>query len=81
MCRPLEEHDFAPKAASPKGGWPITKKDLDLYLPETRKILEIPENPPDQPFDPEGTLRRVHFVFSPPVPEKLWIYTQGSKIG
>lgn len=67
MCRPLEEHDFRPKSASPMGGWPIAKTDLDPFLPEVRDVLEIPEHPPDIPLDGDGTLRRVHFVFSPPV--------------
>jgi len=67
MCRPLEAHDFLPKAAAPNSGWPIRREDLAVYFPEAATILEIPEPPPDTILNDERTLRRVHFVFSPPV--------------
>ncbi|MEM7169881.1 MAG: GMC oxidoreductase [Pseudomonadota bacterium] len=67
MCRPLEDRDFEGKKVSPITEWPIRKQDLDPFLPEAREVLEISENPPDTPFDADGNLRRVHFVFSPPV--------------
>lgn len=67
MCRPLEEHDFRPKAASPDTGWPISRPDLDPYFAEAAGILEIPAIPDDRILNTQETVRRIQFVFSPPV--------------
>jgi choline dehydrogenase-like flavoprotein len=39
--RPLDAWDFAPHAANPRSGWPITKTDLDVYARETDEILDL----------------------------------------
>ena len=67
MCRPLEELDFEAKAGYPLTAWPITRSDLDPFLDEARDIVEIPAFPDDSTMDDAEGLRRVHFVFSPPV--------------
>mgnify|MGYP000610362052 CR=1 FL=1 len=67
MCRPLEAQDFEPKAAAPNSGWPISREDLAVHFEEAAGILEIPTPPDDTVLNSESTLRRVHFVFSPPV--------------
>lgn len=67
MCRPLEAHDFRPKAASPDAGWPISRSDLEPYFGQAAEILEIPAIPDDRVLNAEETVRRVQFVFSPPV--------------
>ncbi|SHK64166.1 Choline dehydrogenase [Shimia gijangensis] len=67
MCRPLEELDFEAKTGFPLTAWPITRSDLDPFLNEARKIVEVATFPNDSPLDSSDDLRRVHFVFSPPV--------------
>jgi choline dehydrogenase-like flavoprotein len=65
QCRALGEVDFTAKAGFPLTQWPIRKSDVDPFLPETRKILELEEFPPDMPLD--ENISRVHFRYSPPV--------------
>lgn len=67
MCRPLEPHDFQANAASPKSGWPIGHADLAPHLAEASDIVEISAVPSDRTLNTPETLRRIHFVFSPPV--------------
>jgi choline dehydrogenase-like flavoprotein len=68
-CRPLDAHDFEPRAWNPMSGWPIGKADLDPYAAETEAILDIPaaaaapDAPPETAVD---GFRRVGFRFSLP---------------
>jgi choline dehydrogenase-like flavoprotein len=64
-CRPLDTHDFEPTADGLRSGWPISKVDLDPYLPEASDILDISEVPADEALGDSG-FRQVHFVYSPP---------------
>ena len=49
--RPLESYDFKPKIASPNGGWPIEKEDLDIYTNEVKQTLGIESFPNDTTLD------------------------------
>jgi choline dehydrogenase-like flavoprotein len=42
-CHPLEESDFLPRSYAPLSGWPIRKHDLDPYVPEADRILDLAE--------------------------------------
>lgn len=65
-CRTLDAEDFDARPALDMPGWPITKADLDPYLPEASRILEIPEIQHDREIPPSG-LKHINFAFSPPV--------------
>ena len=57
MCRPLDDIDFEK--------FPISKADMDPYLPEASNILEIEGKFRDLPLNNE--LKQIDFQFSPPV--------------
>lgn len=65
-CRPLDAVDFDGKGPARVGRWPIRRPDLDPYLPEALKILEVARPPADVPL-PGGMLREIAYSFSPPV--------------
>ncbi|MGD9867331.1 MAG: GMC oxidoreductase [Hyphomicrobiales bacterium] len=66
-CRPLDAHDFAPKAASPAmTAWPIGARDLEPFAAEARDILEIDGFRPDEPFGASG-LNRISLRIAGPV--------------
>jgi choline dehydrogenase-like flavoprotein len=65
-CRTLDEADFEAKGSFTETRWPIGKADLDPYLAEASRILEVPAIPPDRPLGDSG-INQVFFVFSPPV--------------
>jgi choline dehydrogenase-like flavoprotein len=52
-CRILEAHDFLPKPYVPHSGWPITRADIEPFLPETFGILGIQPFRPDLPISPD----------------------------
>jgi choline dehydrogenase-like flavoprotein len=55
-CRALDAHDFEKKDFIESSGWPISRKDLEPYLKETKSLLSISEpdlpiiHPPQNPF-------------------------------
>jgi choline dehydrogenase-like flavoprotein len=57
MCRPLDDIDFEK--------FPISKADINPYLPEASKILEIDDKYTDLPLN--NDLKQINFQFSPPV--------------
>ena len=65
-CRALDEIDFEGKGPARLGRWPIRKSELALHLEKAAEILEIELPPPDADI-PNSRLKRIHFVFSPPV--------------
>lgn len=67
FCRPLDDFVFEKRLGSEVLQWPISKADLDPYLPEARSILET--EPPEDDFvlDESFGLRRMFWEFSPPV--------------
>lgn len=67
-CRPLDPYDFEKHAHIEGSGWPIDITDLDPYLAESRKILEIDDFPSDDALkESGGRLKEIFFRFSPPV--------------
>lgn len=64
-CRPLDAHDFLPRADPPRPGWPIGRADLDPFLAAAAEILEIPDRFADRPVGSD--LLRTVFHVSPPV--------------
>jgi choline dehydrogenase-like flavoprotein len=50
-CRILEAHDFLPKPYVANSGWPITRADIEPFLPEAFDILGIQPFRPDVPVD------------------------------
>lgn len=70
MCRPLDASDFAPHDHIDGSGWPIDLTDLDPYLTEALRILELSPIPTSITLaDSDGRLKEVFFGFllSPPV--------------
>lgn len=71
-CHELSEADFEKKPNIPKSGWPICKRDLDLYRDESRKILDLDKTTNNLPlFKPylgmkTETFQTSDFEFSPP---------------
>ena len=68
-CRPLEESDFLPRSYAPLSGWPIRKHDLDPYVPEADRILDLAEPAAsDLPLaQAEARFRRIpDYRYSPP---------------
>lgn len=66
-CRPLDAHDFRPKAASPENtAWPIGPEELEPFAPEARDILEIDRFGPDEAFGDSG-LNRISLRVAGPV--------------
>ena len=72
LCRPLDEVDFKSKSYENLSGWPINKKDLDVYLNKTKSILDIPDEVdlgmPDwlSQIQDSGELKEVTFWHSEP---------------
>jgi choline dehydrogenase-like flavoprotein len=54
-CRPMDEHDFAPRDWVPYSGWPFPKAELLPYYDRSREILKIG---PDR-YDVEYWVRAV----------------------
>ena len=52
--RPLDPHDFEPKAHHPLSGWPISKSDLYLYAADADAILNLPQDMPAPDIMPEA---------------------------
>jgi choline dehydrogenase-like flavoprotein len=52
--RPLDPHDFEPKAHHPLSGWPISKSDLDPYAADADAILNLPQDMPAPDIMPEA---------------------------
>lgn len=67
MCRPLDAYDFEPKSASADSGWPIGIDEVRPYLADAAKILEVDLPVQDRIINKERTIKRVHYVYSPPV--------------
>lgn len=73
---PLDPHDFKSNPAVDHSGWPINIEDLDPYLEETKKILDIPQvtkqlaNESDRMIDqiagPGSDFRNIEFMWSAP---------------
>ena len=63
MCRPLDDLDFK----FLDNHWPITKKDLEPFLEESCKILEIPNKFEDRLLSSTHGIKSIDFQFSPPV--------------
>lgn len=64
-CRPLEEIDFAGKGDFADTAWPITRSDLEPFLPEASSIVDIGQVRADRQVGRSG-LRNVYFLGSPP---------------
>ena len=64
-CRVLDKHDFQPKAWAPDTGWPISRTDLEPFLPEVHDILELPQFKPDVAISED--IRWVQLIKSPAV--------------
>ena len=64
-CKQLDEEDFDEKGEFSKTKWPISKKDLDLYLTEASYVLELSKQNEDRDFSDSG-LRQSYFTFSHP---------------
>jgi choline dehydrogenase-like flavoprotein len=64
----LDAFDFAPHAANPSGGWPLTKADLDPYAAETDAILDLAPRAKPPPYLPAdiSPFTPIVFRFSPP---------------
>lgn len=61
-CRTLDEIDFQAKNGFPLTKWPINKNDLDPYLEEASRILEIPEIPADSSLETDELKRVTMFM-------------------
>jgi choline dehydrogenase-like flavoprotein len=80
-CRPMEEHDFAPRDWVSYSGWPFAKSELSPYYDRSRDILKIGPDRYDADFwvgaIGRADVRRMPFVtgdivdavsqFSPPL--------------
>tara|TARA_X000000950_G_scaffold206135_1_gene248024 strand:+ start:4941 stop:6356 length:1416 start_codon:yes stop_codon:yes gene_type:complete len=66
-CRTLDEHDFEYKDDYPIAYWPISKSDLDPYLKDACKIVEISSKFNDSYIDNELGIKSFNFNFSPRV--------------
>ncbi len=64
-CRVLDSQDFEPKAWAPDTGWPISRADIEPYLPEVHDILELPDFRPDVPISDD--IRWTQLIKSPAV--------------
>jgi choline dehydrogenase-like flavoprotein len=64
-CRMLDRHDFLPKAWAPDTGWPISRADIEPFLPEVHDILDLPDFRPDVPISDD--MRWVQLIKSPAV--------------
>lgn len=64
-CRVLDSQDFEPKAWAPDTGWPISRAEIEPYLPEVQDILELPDFRPDMPISDD--IRWVQLIKSPAV--------------
>ena len=67
MCRPLDAHDFQAKNGDPNTAWPLTRAELDPYLKEAAKILELGDIAEDTPLEEHSELNEVEFTNSTPV--------------
>lgn len=67
FCRPLDDFVFEKRLGSEVIQWPISKTDLDPYLPNAASILEIEPEGEDYVFNEEFGIRRLYWQFSPPV--------------
>ena len=63
-CRTLDDVDFLQKKLNSKAYWPITKDELDIYLPKTIKILDVPDIPKDELISDKFGIKKVYFKFS-----------------
>lgn len=64
-CRPLDAADFKNKIDGVDTAWPIGFADLQPWLAEAMRILELPAFESDVAFG--AHLRKVSFRYSPPV--------------
>jgi choline dehydrogenase-like flavoprotein len=67
FCRPLDAFVFEKRFGSDVMQWPITRADLDPYLPPAREILETEPAGGDVVTDGDPGMRRMFWEFSPPV--------------
>lgn len=68
LCRPLDAHDFEKRDYIDGSGWPIDIGDLQQYLPEALRIMEIAAFQPEPALSgSNGMLKEVFLQRSPPV--------------
>lgn len=67
LSRSFDEIDFQRGYLGPEFEWPITKADIDPYLPPAGAILEIDPTYPDRLVDAESGFSELVFRKSPPV--------------
>lgn len=67
FCRPLDDFVFEKRLGSDILQWPISKSDLDPYIPGARDILELTPEGEDYLVDETYGIRRLYWEFSPPV--------------
>lgn len=56
--RPFEESDFAIKTIGDLPGWPISKKEIDVYLKDALEILDIRADNPFAPVENNPRLKK-----------------------
>jgi choline dehydrogenase-like flavoprotein len=67
FCRPLDDFVFEKRLDSEILQWPISKADLDPYIPAAREILALTPEGEDYLVDETYGIRRLFWEFSPPV--------------
>lgn len=67
-CRPFEPSDFSSAPRKGISGWPISYAEIDRYLPEAMRILDLPKNnfPTHNPPLRNGDFKADGYMFSAP---------------
>lgn len=66
-CRALDSFDYEYKSFHELANWPIKKTDLDPYLSQASKILEIKDTYDDQIVNNQYGIKKISFNRSSPV--------------